>query len=239
MRVPTFKGRKGRGPTYMRRERKEGMGGSLVIRGREGRVGDGRERMRDGTEKQGGNCPPQSVGEYKMNVGRQELEKSVSQTTPFRNIKKMMMSKNKQIQQLRARLAAYDINHSPADCTAATYAGRARALSINRRVAAAVTVYHLTHTHTHPFNGPVSGTTRVSRYQKGKTNLDFTEARDSERKWHQLGHMQVCNLLQTDNHANTSPLSFLQAGCPSCRPTNSVKALKAYNIPSKRARNRL
>jgi len=35
-------------------------------------------------------------------------------------------------------------------------------------------------THTHPFNGPVSGTTRVSRYQKGKTNLDFTEARDSE-----------------------------------------------------------
>ena len=32
----------------------------------------------------------------------------------------------------------------------------------------------------HPFNGPLSGTTRVSRYQKGKTNLDFTEARDSE-----------------------------------------------------------
>ena len=37
-----------------------------------------------------------------------------------------------------------------------------------------------THTHTHPFNGPLSGTTQVSRYQKGKTNLDFTEARDSE-----------------------------------------------------------
>ena len=32
----------------------------------------------------------------------------------------------------------------------------------------------------HPFNGPLSGTTRVTRYQKGKTNLDFTEARDSE-----------------------------------------------------------
>ena len=46
--------------------------------------------------------------------------------------------------------------------------------------------------HTHPFNGPFSGTTRVSRYQKGKTNLDFTEARDSEWQWHQLGHMQVC-----------------------------------------------
>jgi len=42
--------------------------------------------------------------------------------------------------------------------------------------------------------------------------------------------MQVCTLLQTDNHASTSPLSFLQAGCPSCRPTNSVKALKAKTI---------
>ena len=49
-----------------------------------------------------------------------------------------------------------------------------------------------THTHTHPFNGHLSGTTRVCRYQKGKTNLDFTEARDSEWQWHQLGHMQVC-----------------------------------------------
>ena len=38
----------------------------------------------------------------------------------------------------------------------------------------------VTHTHTRPFNGPLSRTNRVSRYQKGKTNLDFTEARDSE-----------------------------------------------------------
>jgi len=50
----------------------------------------------------------------------------------------------------------------------------------------------ITHTHTQPFNDPFSGTTRVSRYQTGKTNLDFTEARDSEWQWHQLGHMQVC-----------------------------------------------
>ena len=67
----------------------------------------------------------------------------------------------------------------------------------------------------------------VSPYQKGKTNLDFTEARDSEWQWRQLGHMQVCTLLQTDNHTSTLPLCFLQAGCPSCRSTNSVKALKA------------
>jgi len=69
----------------------------------------------------------------------------------------------------------------------------------------------------------------VSRYQKGKTNLDFTGARVSEWQWHQLGHMQICTSLQTDNHASTPPLSFLQAGCPSCRPTNSVKALKAHS----------
>ena len=85
-------------------------------------------------------------------------------------------------------------------------------------------------THTHPFNGPLYRTTWVSRYQKGKTNLDFTEARDSEWQWHRLGHMLVCTSLQTDNHASTPPLSFLQAGCPSCRPTNSVKALKAQQV---------
>jgi len=28
------------------------------------------------------------------------------------------------------------------------------------------------------------------------------------------------------HHQQTNTKSFLQAGCPSCRPTNSVKALK-------------
>ena len=82
------------------------------------------------------------------------------------------------------------------------------------------------YTNTHQY-GPFSGTTQVTRYQKGKTSLDFTEARDSEWQWHQLGHMQVCTSLQTDNHTGTPPLRFLQAGYPSCHPTNSVKALKA------------
>jgi len=85
------------------------------------------------------------------------------------------------------------------------------------------------HTHTHPFNGPLSGTTRVSRYQKGKTNLDFADARDSEWQWYQLGHMQVCTSLQTDNHASTSSLSFFQAVCSSWCSTNSVEALKAVS----------
>jgi len=53
------------------------------------------------------------------------------------------------------------------------------------------TIHPHTHTHTRPFNVPFSRTTRVSWHQKGTTNLDFTEARDSEWQWHQLGHMQV------------------------------------------------
>ena len=72
-----------------------------------------------------------------------------------------------------------------------------------------------------------------------KVNLDFTEARDSEWQWHQLGHMQVCTSLQTDNHASTPPLSFLQARCPSCRPTNSVKALNADLCPTHCRKNRI
>jgi len=58
-------------------------------------------------------------------------------------------------------------------------------------------------THTHPFNGPLSGTTWVSWYQRGKINL-------------------------ADNHASTPPLSFLQAGYPSCRPTNSTEGTDQY-----------
>jgi len=48
---------------------------------------------------------------------------------------------------------------------------------------------------TQLFNGPLSGSTRVGQYQKDKTNLDFTEGRDNEWQWHQLGHMQACTLL--------------------------------------------
>ena len=62
-----------------------------------------------------------------------------------------------------------------------------------------------THAHT-PVYRPFSRTTQVSQFQKGQTSLYFTEASDSEWQWHQLGHVQVCTSLQTDNHANTPPL---------------------------------
>ena len=55
-----------------------------------------------------------------------------------------------------------------------------------------------------------SETTQVIRYQKGQTNVDFIDARDSEWQWHQLGHTQdlVCTSLQRDNHASNPLLSF-------------------------------
>jgi len=62
----------------------------------------------------------------------------------------------------------------------------------------------------------------MSRYQKGKTNLDFTKARDSEWQWHQLGNMQVCTSLQTDNHANTHHSVFYKLDAlPAAQPTAS------------------
>jgi len=36
--------------------------------------------------------------------------------------------------------------------------------------------------------------------------------------------MLICTLTQTHNHASVPPPSFLQAGCPSRHPTNSIKA---------------
>jgi len=46
----------------------------------------------------------------------------------------------------------------------------------------------------------------MSRYQKGETNLDFTEAKDSEVEVASAGPYAVCTSLQTDNHASTAPL---------------------------------
>ena len=75
----------------------------------------------------------------------------------------------------------------------------------------------------------MSGTTQVSRYQKGKTNLDFTEARDSEWQWHQLGHVQVCTSLQTDNNASTPPLSFYR---PDALPAANQQRQGTEDMPS-------
>ena len=64
----------------------------------------------------------------------------------------------------------------------------------------------------------------MSRCQKGKTNLDFTEARDSEWQWHQLGHMQVSTSLQTYNRASTSLLKFFTGRMPFLPPNQQCQS---------------
>ena len=78
-----------------------------------------------------------------------------------------------------------------------------------------------THTHTH-LTALFPGLPGWACTRKVKTNLDFTEARNSKWQWHQLGHIQVCTLLQTDNHTNTSSLNFYRPGAlPDSQPTMS------------------
>jgi len=83
-----------------------------------------------------------------------------------------------------------------------------------------------------PFYGSwtFSGTTWVSRYQKGKTKLDLLEQEivsSSDISW------AICKSASCPRQP-TTPAShhsvFLQVGCPSCRPINSIKALKATTI---------
>jgi len=63
----------------------------------------------------------------------------------------------------------------------------------------------------------------MSWYQKGKANLEFTGARDSEWQWHQLGHVQICTLPQTDNDASTPPPGFYR---PYALPATQLTASK-------------
>jgi len=88
---------------------------------------------------------------------------------------------------------------------------------------------YITRTHTAvqwPF---FSCTTQVSQYQKGKTSLDFTEARDSEWQWHQLG-MRICISLQTDNHASTPTLSFFTGRMPFLPPNQQHESTEGSYI---------
>jgi len=70
----------------------------------------------------------------------------------------------------------------------------------------------------------------VSRYQKGNTNVDFTGARDSEWQWHQLGYMQVCTSLQTDNHASTPPLSLFTDRMPFLPPNQQRQSTEGTTV---------
>ena len=96
-------------------------------------------------------------------------------------------------------------------------------LEFSTSVSALYQVSTHTHTHTHTFNGPFSGTTRVSWYYKGgKTNLDFTEARDSEWQWHQLG---ICKSAPRSREITTPAphhlIFYRPDALPAAQPTAS------------------
>ena len=95
--------------------------------------------------------------------------------------------------------------------------------------AALISIITPQHTHIRtPLNGPLSGTARESRYQKVKTNptilLKQETVSGSGITW------ATCKSASRSRQI-TMPVPhhsfFLQTGCPSCHPTNSVKALKA------------
>ena len=68
--------------------------------------------------------------------------------------------------------------------------------------------------------------------------MGYTGARDSEWQWNLLGYMQVCTLLQTDNHASTPPLSFFTGRMPflppnqECQSTEGTKKKLAVEVKS-------
>ena len=81
-------------------------------------------------------------------------------------------------------------------------------------------------THTHPFNGPFSRTTRVGQYQKGKTDLDFTETRDSEWQWHQLG---ICKSAPCSRQITTPAPHHSVFYRPDALPAAQPTALKYWS----------
>jgi len=90
----------------------------------------------------------------------------------------------------------------------------------------------------HASTPPLSFLQAECRYQKGKTNLDFTEARDSEWHWHQLSHMQVCISILTDNHASTQPLSFFTGWMPFLLPNQQHQSTEGKALTNSQSDNK-
>jgi len=72
----------------------------------------------------------------------------------------------------------------------------------------------------------------VSRYQKGKSNLDFTEARDSEWQWHQLGHMPIAPDRQPHQHPTTLFFTGRMPFLPPNQQRQSTEGIyEGYSVP--------
>jgi len=137
-------------------------------------------------------------------------------TRPCCQVNKKPMANVKTIQHCSLLLHAHARTHTPARV-------RAHARGCAR-------THTHAHAHAHTFNGPFPGLPRSAGTRKVKPiwillKQETVSGSDIRRA--------TCKSAprSRQKNASTPPLSFLQAGCPSCRPTNSVKALKAtvYN----------
>jgi len=88
-------------------------------------------------------------------------------------------------------------------------------------------MFSVSHTHTQPFYGPFPGPSRWAGARREL--LDFMVQGKINRDRHTHTNHPVGRHSIRTNQCSPPPSSpyFLQAGCPSCHPTNSVKALKA------------
>jgi len=77
---------------------------------------------------------------------------------------------------------------------------------------------------------PFSITTSVSQYQNASI-LAFLGAKDEDGGLVVVTTGAVtCNAIVISSSPTNQHPNFLQAGCPSCHPTNSVRALKGESI---------
>jgi len=87
----------------------------------------------------------------------------------------------------------------------------------------------------HPFNSLVFQDSWVSRHQKGKPFWISLEQEMMGWQCRKLDHMQIiCTTLQTDNHANTSSLSFYRPDAlPAAQPTVSKHFRTKWRLKTK------
>ena len=81
-----------------------------------------------------------------------------------------------------------------------------------------ITEQYLIHTYIHPFNGLCPGLPGSAGTRKVKPISILL-------KQETVSGSGICKSASRSRQITTPALVFLQAGCPSCRPTNSVKAM--------------
>ena len=69
-----------------------------------------------------------------------------------------------------------------------------------------------------------------SGVQPNKMVGSLSRSQDSEWQWNQLGHMQVCTSLQTDNHASTPPLKIFTGRMPFLPPNQQRQSTEGTYI---------